>query len=177
MANIVTARLELIPFTLEIVKAAMIGQAELAAIAPFKILSDWSEPELSEILPALADILEKNPSLTEWLRLIIHKADNTLIGNTFLKMIPDATGSPTGSLEFGYRIVPSYRRQGYASEAAPAMVNWAFCQPGVQRVTAGCDADNIASKRVLEKIGMQIMETRAQGKMLIWQLHKQDLLQ
>jgi len=173
MANIFTAQLELIPFTLEIVKAAMIGQAELAAIAPFKILPDWFEPELSEILPALADILEKNPSLTEWFRLIIHQADNTLIGETFLKMIPDATGS----LEFGYRIVPSYRRQGYASEAAPAMVNWAFGQPGVQRVMAGCDADNIASKRVLEKIGMQIMETRAQGKMLIWQLHKQDLLQ
>lgn len=128
-------------------------------------------------MPTLADILEKHPSLTEWFRLIIHKADQTLIGDTFLKMIPDATGLPTGSLEFGYRIVPSYRRQGYASEAAQAMIDWAFCQPGVQRVTAGCDADNIASKRVLEKIGMQIMETRAPGKMLVWQLCKVDVIQ
>ncbi len=92
-----------------------------------------------------------------------------------VKIIPDGTGSPTGSLEIGYHIVPSYRQQGYASEATKAMVDWAFCQPGVQKVTAGCAPDNIGSKRVVEKIGMQLIESRE--NILVWQLRKTDIVQ
>ncbi len=52
------------------------------------------------------------------------------------------------------------------------MLDWAFSQPSVEKVTAGCDADNIASKRLLEKIGMQHTETRAQGQVLVWELSR-----
>ena len=38
------------------------------------------------------------------------------------------------------------------------MLDWAFTQSGVQRVTAECLSENISSIRVLEKIGMQHME-------------------
>ncbi|MBN3898591.1 MAG: GNAT family N-acetyltransferase [Nostoc sp.] len=68
-----------------------------------------------------------------------------------------------------------YQQQGYASEAAKAMVDWTLCQPSMQKVTAGCDADNIGSKRVLEKIGMRLIETR--DKILIWQLCKTEIIE
>jgi RimJ/RimL family protein N-acetyltransferase len=105
-----------------------------------------------------------------WGYLVIHKQDNTLMGHIMLKIIPDQAGLPTGSCELGYFIVPSYQQQGYATEASKAIVNWAFDQPNVQTLTAGCDANNIASKRILEKIGMQHIATR--GNMLVWKLDR-----
>ncbi|BAY45247.1 acetyltransferase [Scytonema sp. HK-05] len=172
MENLVTTRLYLVPFKLEIVKAAIMGNAELASFLGVTVLPDWYDEELIQDLPFIADILCKYPFQSEWGwgSLVIHKAENTLIGHVMVKVIPDSTGSPTGSLEIGYYIAPSYRQQGYASEATKAVIDWALSQPSVQRVTAGCDPDNIASKRVLEKIGMQLIESRE--KMLVWQLCK-----
>ena len=40
-------------------------------------------------------------------------------------------------------------------DAANAVVEWALAQPEIYRVWAVCDVDNLASARVLEKIGMQ----------------------
>jgi [ribosomal protein S5]-alanine N-acetyltransferase len=173
MENLVATRLYLVPFTLEIVKAAIIGNAELSSVLGVTVLPNWPDEDLGKDLPLIADILCKNLLQGEWGwgSLVIHKSENTLIGNVSLKIIPDATGS----LEIGYSIVPSYQQQGYASEAARAMVDWAFCQPGVQKVTAGCDVDNIGSKRVLEKIGMQLIESR--DDVLVWQLCKTATLQ
>ena len=40
-------------------------------------------------------------------------------------------------------------------EAASAVVDWALAQPQIYRVWAICDHENLASARVMEKIGMQ----------------------
>lgn len=177
MENIVTPRLYLIPFTLEAVKAAMIGNSELTELLSVTVLPFWPGEELAQNLPFIADILdEKNPlnkkwaSPKQWGSLIIHKAENTLIGKAGLKIIPDLTGSPTGSTELGYEIFPPYQRQGYGSEVAKALVDWGLSQPDIQSITAGCDRDNIASKRVLEKVGMQLIESRE--TVLVWKLSK-----
>ncbi len=173
MNNLVTKRLHLIPFKQNLVQAAIKGDAELAKVLGIKILPnslDREEFKFRESLPGLSDILDKYPLQGEWGwgSLVIHQADNTLIGHVMLKIIPDATGSPTGSLELGYFIIPSYRRQGYGTEATKAMMDWAFTQPEVETMTAGCDADNIASQRLLEKIGMKHTATR--GNILVWKL-------
>jgi RimJ/RimL family protein N-acetyltransferase len=44
----------------------------------------------------------------------------------------------------------------------------------MQTVTAGCDPNNIASKRVLEKIGMDLIEARE--KILVWKLSRSKIL-
>ena len=41
------------------------------------------------------------------------------------------------------------------TEAARACIQWAFGQPGIYRVYATVDVDNIPSQRVLEKAGTQ----------------------
>ncbi|MBW4676491.1 MAG: GNAT family N-acetyltransferase [Desmonostoc geniculatum HA4340-LM1] len=172
MENLVTTRLYLVPLTLEVVKVAIMGNDELASFLGVTVLPNWQDDEFIKNLPMVADILCKYPFQSEWGwgSLIIHKAENTLIGHVMVKVIPDATGLPTGSLEIGYHITPSYRQQGYASEATKAVVDWALSQPSVQNVTAGCDPNNIPSKRVLEKIGMQLIESRP--KVLVWKLCK-----
>lgn len=54
----------------------------------------------------------------------------------------------------GYAFARDAWGKGYASEAAPAMVEMAFEVLGVRRVWAACDSDNTASARVLQKCGM-----------------------
>lgn len=57
--------------------------------------------------------------------------------------------------ELGYEIAPSQWRHGYATEAATAMLGFAFTELQVHRVWAHCIAENTASARVLAKVGMQ----------------------
>lgn len=56
--------------------------------------------------------------------------------------------------DFGYLLNQQYWGQGFATEAAIAVVNWAISLPTIYRVWATCDAENIASAKVLEKSGL-----------------------
>lgn len=58
-------------------------------------------------------------------------------------------------VDMGYVIARDSWGQGFASEAARALLDWAFKQEGIHRVSAFCDVENVASARVMEKIGMQ----------------------
>jgi [ribosomal protein S5]-alanine N-acetyltransferase len=56
--------------------------------------------------------------------------------------------------ELGYWIGMPYQRQGYASEAAQALLQFGFESWALHRITAHCFSRNLASERVLQKIGM-----------------------
>jgi len=58
------------------------------------------------------------------------------------------------SLELGFSFLPAYQGRGYATEAARALVDWAF-GAGFHRVYGRLEARNTASARVLEKLGMR----------------------
>jgi len=55
----------------------------------------------------------------------------------------------------GYVIARAYWGNGYMPEATRAIIEWAFQQSTIYRVYATTDVENIASQRVLEKVGMQ----------------------
>ncbi len=55
----------------------------------------------------------------------------------------------------GYAAARAHWGNGYVPEATRAIIDWAFQQPSIYRVYATTDIDNIASRRVLEKVGMQ----------------------
>jgi RimJ/RimL family protein N-acetyltransferase len=57
--------------------------------------------------------------------------------------------------ELGYTIDPAFWGQGYGTEAAGAIVDYGFDRAGWQRIFATCDAENVASIRLLRKIGMK----------------------
>ncbi|MGE7839180.1 GNAT family N-acetyltransferase [Lysinibacillus sp. NPDC093712] len=57
--------------------------------------------------------------------------------------------------EIGWVLNPAYYRQGYASEAAHALLDYGFTKMKLHRIIATCQPENIASYRVMEKIGMQ----------------------
>lgn len=55
----------------------------------------------------------------------------------------------------GYGAAPAHWGKGYIPEATRAIIDWAFQQPSIYRVYATTDIENTASRRVLEKVGMQ----------------------
>lgn len=66
--------------------------------------------------------------------------------------------------EVGWAVHPDEWCKGYATEAAWHVIDWAFKQFNLHRVVAFCHANNAASVRVMEKLGMRrdgrLRETR-----------------
>ena len=89
----------------------------------------------------------------EWpeMLVVVHKADGRLIGH-----IPFEQFSPKyRTREIGWVFAPAYQGQGYATEAALAVLDLAFGALDLHRMVATCDPRNRASYRVMEKLGMR----------------------
>jgi ribosomal-protein-alanine N-acetyltransferase len=56
--------------------------------------------------------------------------------------------------EVWYKVHPRYWRQGYATEALHRVLEFAFRYLLLHRVEAGCATENVASIKVLRKVGM-----------------------
>lgn len=65
-------------------------------------------------------------------------------------------GAP-GDASLGYRLKCSAWGKGYATEGARALIQRAFADLGVQRITAITYQDNLPSRRVLEKLGFTLV--------------------
>ena len=111
---------------------------------------DFPDPEVAEMLPGHATGLEADPARHGWgLWLLVYKTERMVVGGVGFKGSPNATGE----VEIGYAVVRAQRRRGLAVEAVAALVAWAFCDSRVGRVLARCQADNVASVHVLERLG------------------------
>ncbi len=60
-----------------------------------------------------------------------------------------------GVYEIGFHLLKEYWCQGYAFEVATKMINYAFSTLDVKELKAGHNPNNIASKKVLSKLGFQ----------------------
>ena len=58
-------------------------------------------------------------------------------------------------IEIGYLLDPAYVGKGYATEAVREELRICFEEVGVRRVIAQCFADNVASWRLMERLGMR----------------------
>lgn len=86
-----------------------------------------------------------------WQLAIVARADGCHIGNCGIR-VNDAAPREAN---IGYELHPDYWGQGYASEAARAILRFGFADLALHRVWAECVADNVASARVLEKLGLR----------------------
>ncbi len=163
-----TNRLKLIPFSLDLKQAAIHDKFKLGEIVGVKVPEHWPGPDLAEALPFLVEHMKKDPAGPVWDGIIIHKADEVIIGDMGYKGEPNEEGA----VEIGYSIIPEYRNQGHATEMAHRLITWAFQEQGVKMITAECLNDNIGSMKVLAKVGMHRLEP--EGNMLKWELRKEE---
>jgi RimJ/RimL family protein N-acetyltransferase len=94
---------------------------------------------------------ERQPRLKFQLAITL-PTTGQLIGNAGIR-IKTAGGHEA---DIGYELDPQHWGQGYASEAARALVRFGFEELHLHRISAHCLAENVASVRVLEKLGMRL---------------------
>lgn len=58
--------------------------------------------------------------------------------------------------DIGYELAPAHWGNGYATEAARAMMDYGFTELGLHRVSSWCIADNTPSVSVLERLGLHL---------------------
>lgn len=153
MPVLYTGRLELVPATPEVLRAAIGGDlaAALGAVVP----PTWPHEYLDDgpLEFTLKRLLDAPEERDWWMYFVLLREPRTLIGTSGFKGPPvDAT------VEVGYGIVSDRRRQGFASEVVRGLLEHAFAQPGVSRVIAETFPQLIASIGVLRKCGFRPTE-------------------
>lgn len=81
---------------------------------------------------------------------IVHKQDKVLIGSCGFNWNPQED-----SAEIGYELASTFWRQGIMTEAVRTILQFGFEKMGLRFVLAQVMLDNIASKKLLEKLGFQ----------------------
>ncbi len=145
--TLTTARLVLRPFALSDVHAVarLAGAREIAQYTLH--IPHPYEPQMAETwIASHQERFEDGKGLTLAVTL---KDTGALIGAMGLGI--DASNQ---TAELGYWIGVPYWGQGYATEAARAMVNHGFATLGLHRIHASHLAPNTASGRVMRKLGM-----------------------
>jgi [ribosomal protein S5]-alanine N-acetyltransferase len=161
-----TERLTLVALTPELARVALEDRAKLGRMLAARVPETWPGADFARMLPRLARGVEAASPGAEPTRLIVHTADGVLIGETGFHGPPDGSGT----VEVGYSIAPEYRGRGFAFEATRALIDRAFDRPGIRRIVAACLDDNLASIKVLEKLGMR--RTGSAGATLRFELRK-----
>lgn len=82
---------------------------------------------------------------------VVLKEENKMIGTCGFTRFD----LQNNSAEIGYVLNPEYVGRGYATEAANAVIDFGFNRLGLHRIEARYMSGNIASKRVMEKLGMK----------------------
>lgn len=109
---------------------------------------------MNQVRDALENAISvwKKHSFGRW--AIVHKADKKLIGWCGLAFLDQ-----TEEIEIGYGIAKEYWGGGLTTEAAEATIRYGFEELKLDRIVAVAMPENIASRRIMEKIGMRFEKT------------------
>ena len=90
--------------------------------------------------------------------LCVAEREGEVVGLGYLEVV-DGMGQPGMPLRtegrIGYLVHPDHWGTGVGRGVAHGLLRAAFDVLGLRRVTAGCNADNVASVRILEGVGMR----------------------
>lgn len=125
--------------------------ADSAAI--IAAVGDWEVAKNLSLVPhpygdAEAQFFLDQVVPADWVWAVTWRGQDALLGVVGLSPAADGTSG-----EFGYWLGRPHWGQGITTEAARAVVTFAFGTLGLERLTSGYFEDNPASGRVLAKLG------------------------
>lgn len=144
---LITPRLALLPVTPEMAAAAREGGAAFSEAVGARVSPDWSAASLALVGRSAYPAWGQAPPPMR--AVAVHRDEACVIGD--IRFEPSM--KTADEVEIGYGIAQSYRRQGYATEATGAVIDWLFLEGGAAEIIAGCDMSNVASVRTLRKLG------------------------
>jgi RimJ/RimL family protein N-acetyltransferase len=153
--------------------------ADVAAVYQLYLAIGWSDPNASP-----EQEMEARRDYVQWSalnhvalarlgqppygdRAVVSRETDQLIGMCGLVPCVDAFGQlpyfggnqdglRTAEVGLMWAIAPTSQGRGYATEAAQALIDFAFNGERLKRVVATTTYDNVASQRVMRKLGMLI---------------------
>lgn len=125
----------------------------------FKYSSDFDTTKYMMYLPSksieeTADFLEKSEK--EWTKESPEFYEFAILfNNKHIGAISLYLNENKTICEFGWIIDKDYWMQGFAFEAAKALLNFVYNNLNIRHFIAHCDSENIASYKVMEKLRMK----------------------
>ncbi|MBK9737484.1 MAG: GNAT family N-acetyltransferase [Saprospiraceae bacterium] len=101
----------------------------------------------------LADILHQYQHFDIGRWVVIEQKSNQFIGWAGIKFIPEKTNGISNFYDVGYRILPEFWGNGYATECTKVWIDYAKNQLDLETLYASANIENIASQNVLTKSG------------------------
>lgn len=90
---------------------------------------------------------------------VIEKESKSFLGWAGLKLEEPRFFHPEKYYDIGYRLIKKFWGNGFATESAQASINYGFEKLNLTEIYADADTNNIASKKVLEKIGLKCVKS------------------
>jgi RimJ/RimL family protein N-acetyltransferase len=154
---ITSDRLELILLSPQVIDALLEdrhadAERELDASIP----ADWPDEHDARFLRYRERQLERTPHAERWLvrAVILREPVRTMIGHAGFHGQPGVNGKQDReAVELGYTIFEPHRGQGYATEAAQALMDWAETEKGIHRFIASVAPTNAPSLAIVKKLG------------------------
>lgn len=149
--EIVTSRLKLVPTAPEYAESTYAYAGDLENTRLMMELPFDSLEETRATIDAYVEQWQKDKPAR--LDFVILKNDEHIGGMTLYFLDEKDSG------ELGWIVHKNHWGRGYVTEAAKAVMLYAKEKWAMQRMIACCDGENIASKRVIEKLGMHFVKS------------------
>jgi RimJ/RimL family protein N-acetyltransferase len=126
---------------------ALESQPEVVRYLPYDVRS---EDDARGYVDAIRLEARELPRLVFELAITV-RGDDTMLGRCGMRR----RSNDPRLASFWYVISPAHARKGYATEAARALLGYAFEELRLHRVHGECDPRNSSSARVMERLGMR----------------------
>ncbi len=152
--DIQSARLELVSLSPAVLEALLAGRREEAEERlSVPLPGGWPDDDVQSFLRLRLDQMRRDPGSQKWLvRALVSRSERLLVGHAGFHGPPGTTGLAPGKVEIGYTVFPPFRRRGYATEAAAALLEWAELE-GIGQFVASVSPTNDPSLAILRKLG------------------------
>ena len=149
--TIATERLELVWLSPELVGALLDGRRDELE---FAVPDDWPDEHDRRFLAFRLRQMGDEPARGPWLvRAIVLPESRELIGHVGFHGPPGINSlRAADAVEIGYTIFPEHRRNGYATEAVEALLDWGRAQ-GIHRFVASVGPGNEPSLKIVRRLG------------------------
>jgi [ribosomal protein S5]-alanine N-acetyltransferase len=149
--TIASERLELVWLSPELVEALLDGRRDELG---FAVPDDWPDEHDRRFLAFRLRQMGEEPARGPWLvRGIVLPETRQLIGHVGFHGPPGINSlRAADAVEIGYTIFPEHRRNGYATEAVVALLDWARGQ-GIHRFVASVGPENEPSLKIVRRLG------------------------
>ena len=174
--SLFTERLELVPLTLPVAEAVLLGQRDRTeALLGARLPDAWPGRALVErAFFASLDLIRSAPDKKLWgNRVMLTRGDSRrVVGSVVFHGAP----GPDGIVEVAYGVEQESQMKGYAKESVPVCVEWALAQPGTVAVRATTPPWHTASRRVLDRCGLVVIGSEmsdALGDLILYERRRE----